>query len=180
MVCLLLTRCSSLIFAGKQLEDGRTLSSPTVGSSRLPAPPATGPSQATVLRALYTYITLSREKGGLNIGPHSTAYPHLDLIISPHPAPFKSSWLKRLTRDLSFGYSDEDISQMATLVSTDALPLFQPWVLKFIRSVLSVVWGTHSTILCLSNPLRACFSPASHHRDRTSLRVAGVCSAPCL
>lgn len=93
------------------------VSSPTTGSHALPAPTTESPSPSTVLQALYAYITTARAQGGLEIVPKSATYPHIDLILSPHAPQYKANWLKKLKSNLSFGYGDEEITEMASMVS---------------------------------------------------------------
>lgn len=93
------------------------ISSPTTGSHALPAPITDSPTPSTVLRALHAYITATRAQGGLEIVAKSATYPHVDVVISPHTPQYKAKWLKKLKSDLSFGYSDEQVEEIASLVS---------------------------------------------------------------
>ncbi|KAF8310365.1 hypothetical protein DL93DRAFT_1649104 [Clavulina sp. PMI_390] len=99
-------------------------SSTASANSALPAPTAQAQSPSTFLRALHTYLTAPKAQGGLGITPKSTTYPHLDAIVSPHPKDFKSSWLSKLPKDFSFGYSEKDILEIGVQYGEPAAQYF--------------------------------------------------------
>jgi hypothetical protein len=103
------------------------ISPPATASHALLTPTAIGPSRATVVRALYTYITLPRNRGGLELSPRSEEYPHLELVLSPHSPQFRRGWIKKLIGSLSWGYSDGDITQIGALVSPEFLSSSSSW-----------------------------------------------------
>lgn len=75
-------------------------------------------TRAAVVRALVTYITVPENRGGLGVSPESHEYPHLKLVLSPHPLQVKKEWIKKLTGGLGFGYSNGDIAHIAAFVSS--------------------------------------------------------------
>jgi len=144
---------------------------PTSASDALLTPATVEPSRAAIVRALYTYLTLPGSRGGLDLSPGSHKYPHLKLLLSPHPPQFRSAWIKKLIGDLSFGYSEGDIVHMGALVSPEL------FCLTWARLQCAVaVWGTHRHLFLFSNALHTRSGTAGCYWHRTTLR--GSCALP--